>query len=151
MSLKITTEKGIALQLGDLVQMPIIIPNEPNTLAFDLFRFRINFLNSYADKLFDCEEWETYYAETETALIQTLADEVRYYGGEMRGKMPSQVLQNGRYKDMDMFDAMVRTSAVDMRSFLSFIRSYPAHYAGQEWKIAEVYATWLTHDTPEGK
>lgn len=149
--LKVTTEKGIALQIGDLIQLPIIIPNEPNTLAFDLFRFRINLLNSYADKLFDCEEWDTYEDETETALIQTLADEVRYYAGEMRGKMPSQMLKEGRYKDQDMFDAMIRTSADDMHTFLNFIRTYPAHYAGQDWKIAEIYATWLTHNTPEGK
>lgn len=151
MRLKVTTEKGISLQIGDLIQLPIIIPNEPNTLAFDLFRFHINLLNSYSDKLFNCEAWVNYDEETEKLLIQTLADEVRYYGGEMRGKMPSQILENGRYKDMDMFDAMVRTSADDMHSFLNFIRSYPAHYAGQDWKIAEIYATWLTHNTPEGK
>lgn len=151
LSLKVTTEKGISLQIGDLIQLPTIVPNEPNTLAYDLFRFRINFLNSYDDKLFNCEEWNTFRAETEMTLIQTLADEVRYYGGEMRGKMPSQLLQGGKYKDLDMFDAMVRTSADDMRNFLHFIRSYPAHYAGQDWKIAEIYATWLTHNMPEGK
>ncbi len=151
LSLKITTEKGISLQIGDLIQMPTIVPNEANTLAYDLFRFRINFLNSYDDKLFNCEEWSTYHAETEIALIQTLADEVRFYGGEMRGKMPSQPLKGGKYQDLDMFDAMVRTSAEDMRNFLHFIRSYPAHYAGQDWKIAEIYVTWLTHDMPAGK
>lgn len=150
-SLKVVTEKGISLQIGDLIQLPTIVENEANTLAYDLFRFRINFLNSYDDKLFDCEEWETYRAESEMALIQTLADEVRYYGGEMRGKMPSMLLQGGKYKDLDLFDAMVRTSAEDMRSFLHFIRSYPAHYAGQDWKIAEIYVTWLTHNMPQAK
>ncbi|MBL0359266.1 MAG: hypothetical protein IPP72_21435 [Chitinophagaceae bacterium] len=44
---------------------------------------------------------------------------------------------------------MQEITEADVMNFLKYVWARPAKYAGNSWRISEVFATWMTSGTPE--
>ena len=43
---------------------------------------------------------------------------------------------------------MQATTRTDVEKFLKYMAARPKKYAGNVWKISEVFATWMVNNTP---
>ncbi len=70
-----------------------------------------------------------------------------------RSEMPNiflDTLTSGRFQGKTVYEAMKITTNDDIRSFLGFVKVYPAKYMGIDYKINETYATWIINNCPIG-
>jgi hypothetical protein len=54
----------------------------------------------------------------------------------------------GVYKDRKILDVMAVANEQDLMEFLRYVAARPRRYAGNSWRIAETFATWLLHGAP---
>jgi ABC-type tungstate transport system permease subunit len=57
-------------------------------------------------------------------------------------------ISEGMYKGKKVLDVMVACTENDIVHFFSYIIVRPDKYAGQEWKISEIFATWVHEGAP---
>lgn len=60
-------------------------------------------------------------------------------------------IPEGRFHGMSLSDAFRKTTVKDIEDFLVFIDGFPGKYIGQDWRLVEVYATWIINRTPSGE
>jgi hypothetical protein len=87
---------------------------------------------------------------TEGDVWYTLVKDIRFTGAEMLKQMPDNNLQltGGMYKGKKLFEAMQQVNRSELELFLKYIKARPANYAGNDWKISEIFATWMDGSTP---
>ncbi len=97
-----------------------------------------------AEKVFKLNE------QTENALIDSMAKDIRDTGKEMLAQNDGQdqIIKGGIYNGKKLFAAMLASSGEDVRKFLKYMVARPQKYAGNVWKISELFATWMTNETP---
>ncbi len=111
----------------------------------------IVFRNVYDEDLFDryavFNKWEQ---SDEDALIDSMVRDVRFTGNYFLENNPSMNVKiaTGKYQNQMVLNAMVVCAKPDMVDFLDYVIARPRLYAGREWKIAEVFATWLSSGAP---
>lgn len=88
--------------------------------------------------------------EMEDALIDSCVADVRFTGDYFLDQNPDAnvLIGSGPYKGKKVFPVMIETTPSMMRDFLSYVIARPRLYAGQSWKISEIFATWLTSGAP---
>ncbi|MEZ4266003.1 MAG: CHAT domain-containing protein [Myxococcota bacterium] len=62
----------------------------------------------------------------------------------------TQRIEGGRFHGLNLGEAFERTTADDVRDFVTFVAEFPGKYIGHTWKLVEVYATWLINESPSG-
>jgi hypothetical protein len=87
----------------------------------------------------------------EEKLIDSMVADIRFTGKYFTENNPSidELIKSGIYKDKKVLAVMSACEATDVQDFLSYINARPRLYAGKEWKIAEIFATWLTAGAPK--
>jgi hypothetical protein len=83
-------------------------------------------------------------------VIDSLVADIQYTGKEMLQQHDGQdrIVATGRFKDKKLFTAMQQITNTDVTDFLDYIIARPRLYAGNDWKIAEVFATWMDGGAP---
>lgn len=87
----------------------------------------------------------------EEKLIDSMVADIRFTGNYFMENNPSmdELIKSGDYKNKKVLTVMSKCMAADVKDFLSYINARPRLYAGREWKIAEIFATWLTAGAPK--
>jgi CHAT domain-containing protein/Tfp pilus assembly protein PilF len=142
---------------GDMILLPSIVPINENPSAFyELALLNIDFLDISSEPLyharhlffFDSFELEELMLKIMKSDIDETAEWVRteakddtaYFG----------LIETGRFKGLNMVEAMEQSDNEDIKAFLEFVISFPGKYMGHSWKINETYATWIINNTPLG-
>ena len=88
--------------------------------------------------------------QQENAIVDSLIADAKYTADEMlsQGDGQDRLVTKGRFKNKKMFAAMKTITKNDMTDFLDYVIAFPQKYAGNDWKIAEVFATWMDGGTP---
>jgi hypothetical protein len=88
--------------------------------------------------------------QSEKALLSGLANDIKFTGKAMLEQMPqqNQVIKGGIFNGKKLFEAMQLTTTEDVVKFLKYINVRPRNYAGNTWKISEIFATWITSESP---
>lgn len=60
----------------------------------------------------------------------------------------NQIIKDGIYKGEKLFTAMLFAKRSELELFLKYIIARPKNYAGNSWKISEIFATWIDGGTP---
>ena len=60
----------------------------------------------------------------------------------------NQVIITGDYVGKKTLAVMADCNTDDIRKFLEFVIARPRSYAGKEWKVSEIFATWLINGAP---
>ncbi|MCS6795003.1 MAG: hypothetical protein NZ516_03505 [Raineya sp.] len=91
--------------------------------------------------------------EKEEQALQKMVDDIRLVGKYMKENNPSidQNIENGSYKGKKLLDVMMKTEKKDVQRFLAYIKARPAKYMNNQWKVSEIFATWVVSGAPEIK
>lgn len=57
-------------------------------------------------------------------------------------------IKSGKNQDKPVLNTMIACNKKDVTDFLAYMIARPSLYAGQEWKVSEVFATWLSEGVP---
>jgi len=58
-------------------------------------------------------------------------------------------INSGDYKGRKTLYVMSVCKASDVKNFLDYIIARPRLYAGKDWKVSEIFATWLSEGAPK--
>jgi hypothetical protein len=86
----------------------------------------------------------------ELRLLDSMVNDIRFTGSEMLKQIPEQnkAIKGGIYDGKKLFDAMQAVTRNELELFLKYIIARPKNYAGNSWKISEIFATWMDGSTP---
>lgn len=88
--------------------------------------------------------------EMEDRLLDSLVADIRFTGDYFLKNEPTMnvPIKSGPRKDKLVFNTMITCTRQDLVDFLEYMIARPAVYAGHEWKVSEVFATWLMEGGP---
>ncbi|MEP7254443.1 MAG: hypothetical protein ABI666_01640 [Ferruginibacter sp.] len=86
----------------------------------------------------------------ENSVIDSMVADIKYTATEMLKQNPEQdrVLDKGRFKGKKLFTVMQEITSADVKDFIDYVIYRPMRYAGHNWKVSEVFATWVDAGTP---
>lgn len=125
----------------------------------DIFYGRIPKLAGHAITLQKVDETDFYdrmnvinswTKQSDAALTAALTADINYTASEMRKQSPGmdRKINSGIYKDKMIFNVMEKATAKEVEDFLDYMIARPANYAGNSWKVSEIFATWLDAGAP---
>ncbi|RZL50842.1 MAG: CHAT domain-containing protein [Pedobacter sp.] len=139
---------------GDYLTLSINLPvKNYNSLFYELALMQISFSDAENKPLYplrkilyrDSKALEDSIVNTSIADIKSIYDMVK--DDEKYASLKTKIPE-GRYKGRTTLEVMGKTSKTDILSFLKFVKSYPGKYLGNNYKIAEVFATWVINFAP---
>ena len=138
-------------QQGDLLLTKCKMPKAYTGVLFNLARNGISLTK--VDDLPFYNSTEVFYfgPATEQSYLDSMAADIRYTAKAMveQGSIPNQIISGGIYNGKKLFDAMQVVTKKDVEKFLKYTNASPSKYAGNVWKVSEVFATWMISNTPE--
>lgn len=146
------------VRAGDLIALPLTLPDDPGgSLLFDLMALHILFEREDGVLFysFDPLAWlpraerEAYEEKT----LQEILAEVRRFAEELGPIVEAdfslaEPMSGGLFAGTDVVRGTAATELEDIRSFLRFVRAYPARYMGNVWKPGPTCASWIMNNTP---
>jgi hypothetical protein len=92
-------------------------------------------------------EWNK---QKEDALLDSMTADIRFTGKYFKENNPGMNKQivTGTFTNKMLLETMIITRRKDVSDFLDYIIARPRNYAGHDWKISEIFATWLFAGAP---
>lgn len=86
----------------------------------------------------------------EKTCINAMGADIRYTGDYFLKNNPAMNVRipGGKYNGEMVLNTMAKCTNEDVENFLDYIIARPSIYAGREWKISELFATWLSNGSP---
>lgn len=146
----IKLQKGQQPVEGDLVYSKVKVPYVYDGLLLNVMNHAISFTNVYGNDFMNTDAMFTNTKNDELKVLDSMVNDIRFTGGAMLEQMPAQnqVVKGGIYDGKKLFDAMQAVKRSELESFLKYVKARPKNYAGNSWKISEVFATWMNGATP---
>jgi hypothetical protein len=135
---------------GDLLYAKLKIPCSYNGLLFKTGSHAIDFIRVNEDKFYSGNEMFSMSKTREIEILDSMVNDIRNTGRVMMTQMPAanMDIKGGIYRNRKLFHAMQLVKRNELEEFLRYIISRPGRYAGNSWKISEIYATWMVSNTP---
>lgn len=88
--------------------------------------------------------------QDENNLIDSLVSDIRFTGSYFLNNHPDMNVRvvSGPYQGGDILDIMAECQPGTIKDFLDYVNAKARNYAGCEWKISEIFATWLKEGAP---
>ncbi len=98
---------------------------------------------------FNTAQWLT--QQSENALLDSLKEDIRYTAKVMQetNNGQDQVVVGGDFDGKKLFASMQEINVQQVKDFIEYMIARHAIYAGNHWKIAEIFATWMVNKTPK--
>ena len=121
------------------------------SLLFDVSTHAINLTTVYEDQFYHAAELFQLNAQKEKILLDSMVADIRFTGTEMKKQMPgqNQLVVGGLFDGKKIFEAMETTSRKELEEFLKYMVARPVKYAGNTWKLSEIFATWVINKSPQ--
>jgi hypothetical protein len=139
-------------EVGDLVSLKAELPECYNGLLYQMSNNAVEFMTVDEKEFYNIETpYLLKKIEEEEKYLKHMVSDIQYTGKEMQKQLPAsnQILKDGLYKGVLIFNAMEKTTLNDLKEFLKYIKARPSKYMGIKWKISEIYATWLDAGSPQ--
>jgi hypothetical protein len=136
---------------GDLLYVKSKMPAYYNSPLFDINRHAINLTAVDEGQFYHAAELFQLDQQKEILLLDSMVADIRYTGIEMKKQMPeqNQLITGGIFDGKKLFDAMEMTTRNQLEEFLKYIVARPDNYAGNTWKLSEIFATWMISRSPQ--
>lgn len=144
-------KSGLALQQGDLLYTMMEKTNIYYGRIAQLAGHFIRLQNVYSDPFYDryilFSKWT---ANDEQKVIDSVIADIKFTGDYFINNDPSMnvFINGGDYKGKKVLDVMTQCGPADIENFIDYMIARPRLYAGKEWKISEIFATWLSEGAP---
>jgi len=92
-------------------------------------------------------EWKE---KDEEALVDSMVADIHFTGNYFLSNNPSMniKIKSGKYEGKMVLNTMITCRKQAVTDFLEYVTVRPNLYAGHEWKISEIFATWLSEGSP---
>lgn len=144
-------KSGIAPKEGDLIytfmkKMPIYYGQIPK-LASHFIQLQTVYEEPLYDRYLIFNDWTR---QKETTLIDSMVADIKFTGNYFIENDPSidKLITEGPFKGKKTLSIMADCKAIYLQDFFDYIIARPRVYAGRQWKIAEIFATWITEGAP---
>ncbi len=142
---------GLALKKGDLIytfmdKTGIYYGRFPK-LASHFIRLLDVYEKPFFDRYTIFFNWTQ---EAEDRLVDSLVADIRFTGKYFKENEPGmdRPITKGSYQGRTTLQTMAECGTGDVRKFLDYMIGNPRLYAGREWKVSEVFGTWLVNGAP---
>lgn len=143
---------GLPLQKGDLLytfmdKTPVYYGNIPQ-LAGHFIRLH----NVYDEPFYDrYQVFRAWTEQGEKELVDSMVADIRFTGNHFLENDPSvdKPIKSGDYQGKTTLQVMAACRPADLEDFFGYVLVKPRNYAGREWKISEIFATWLSEGAPK--
>ena len=121
------------------------------SVLFDINTHAINLTTVYENQFYHAAELFQLNAQKEKILLDSMVADIRFTGTEMKKQMPgqNQLVVGGLFDGKKVFEAMETTSRKELEEFLKYVIARPVKYAGNTWKLSEIFATWVINKSPQ--
>ncbi|MBL7700676.1 MAG: hypothetical protein JNM14_00380 [Ferruginibacter sp.] len=135
---------------GDLIYLKVKMPYVYDGLLLNVMNHAINFTNVYGDNFMNTGAVFTNTKNDEFKVLDSMVNDIHFTGSAMLQQMPgqNQPVKGGIYDGKKLFEAMQAVKRTELEAFLKYVTARPKKYAGNSWKISEVFATWMDGGTP---
>lgn len=143
---------GLRLQKGDLLYVsmdkPAVFLGRYPRLAAHFIRLLDVEDKPFYDRYLIFNHWT---ADDEKQLTDSLVKDIRFTGDYFLQNSPSmnQLISSGDYQGKKLLEVMGLCKNEDVEDFLDYMIARPRLYAGKEWKVSEIFATWLSNGAPK--
>jgi hypothetical protein len=130
------------------------VVRKPATYTGQLIRLASHFIglqDVYEKDFFDryaiFRKWEWV---NEELVLDSMVRDIQFTGNYFLKNNPAMNVKitGGKYDGKLVLNIMAVCSRLDLANFLDYVIARPRLYAGRQWKIAEVFATWLSAGSP---
>ena len=121
------------------------------SLLFDINSHAISLTTVYEDQFYHVTELFQLNAQKEKNILDSMVADIRFTGTEMKKQLPdkNQLVKGGLFDGKKIFEAMETTSKKELEEFLRYVVARPIKYAGNTWKLSEIFATWVINKSPQ--
>jgi hypothetical protein len=135
---------------GSIIYLRVKIPYVHDGLLLNVMNHAIQFTNVFGDNFMNSNSIFTNTKKDEQNILDSMLSDIRYTANAMFQQMPqqNQLIKEGIYKGQKLFTAMLYAKQNELELFLKYIMARPKNYAGNNWKISEIFATWIVGGTP---
>lgn len=144
-------KSGLAIKEDDLLYTFVEKSNVYNRQILKLASHFITLQTVYETPLYDpisiYYQWEK---TDETDLIDSMVADIKFTGNYFQANNPSMdvLAKDGQFKGKKTFTVMTACEPAYVKDFLDYVIARPRLYAGKEWKISEIFATWVSEGAP---
>lgn len=144
-------ESGVIPREGDLIYTLVKKTDAYQGQLLRLASFFIGLQNVYEGRLFDrytiFQKWTK---QDEEAALDSMIRDIHFTGDYFLKNNPEMNVKitGGKFKDKMVLDVMKTCQLKDLTDFFDYMIARPNLYAGQQWKISEIFATWLSSSAP---
>ncbi len=140
-------------QKNDVLYTYAVYPAPYKGRLYGLIKNAIYFEHVTEGIFFDFYTPQKLNAEGENSWIDSLVEDIKFTGREMlkQNSGQNQDITTGIFTGKKLFTAMQAITSDNVKDFLDYVIARPQKYAGNTWKIAETFATWMTNGTPTVK
>jgi hypothetical protein len=80
-----------------------------------------------------------------------MVKDIRFTGKYFQENNPSmdKLITKGTFKEKKVLSVMAACLPEYVRNFMDYVIARPRLYAGKQWKLSEVFATWAAEGAPE--
>lgn len=116
-------------------------------LAAHFIRLQNVFDEYFYDRFAVFRNWSE---ENEKDLLDSMISDIRFTGNYFLENNPSmnQEILSGSFKGSKVLDIMRNCKPSYLEDFFNYMIIRPRLYAGKEWKLSEIFATWLVSGAP---
>lgn len=148
----IDNNSGEILKKGDLIYTLMdkadIWYEQVAKLAGHFIRLQSVYETPFYDRYLIFNHWTE---EDEINLIDSVVNDIRFTGSYFLENDPSmnKIINAGDYKGQKVLTVMANCRKKDVNDFFDYIIARPRLYAGRNWKVSEIFATWLAEGAPK--
>lgn len=126
-----------------LVRMPVEDNKSPRVFT-TLARNRIHLTDVYGNKLF--ADWDG--SGSDQKMMEAFAEDIALVAQELQEELEGHAIDLDIFKGQNLYEIMRDVDAQGVQYFVNYMASKPLIYRGEEWKISEVFATWVVAGAP---
>ena len=136
---------------GDIIYVRAKVAYVYDGLLLNVMNHAVQFTNVYGDYFMNSNAIFTNTKKDELNIMDSMLNDIQFTGNAMLQQMPeqNQDIKTGIYAGQKLFVAMQAVKRNELEMFLKYVIARPKNYAGKNWKISEVFATWMAEGTPK--
>ncbi len=142
---------SVALKEGDLLYTMM---DKPAIYFVQLPQLASHFIllqDVYEKGFFDRHAiFDSWTVADEKTIIDSMVKDIRFTGNYFLENDVSmdKLIEKGMFKGQKILSVMAGCQATSLSDFINYVIARPRLYAGREWKLAEVFTTWLSEGSP---
>lgn len=116
-------------------------------LANHFIRLQNVYEKPFYDRYTILHKWTV---DDEQQVLDSMVADIHFTGTFFLESNPSMnvPITKGSYKGKKVLELMSSCESKEVKLFLEYIIARPRIYAGREWKVSEIFATWLSEGAP---